>query len=61
MHAACCRPIFGNGGRVAISHGVIPPAGDRSLAASVKGPGTGTGTGTRIRSIEVWELKSVWP
>ena len=46
--------VFGNSGRVAISHGVIPPEGDRTLSALV------TGQGSRIRSLEVDEIKSTW-
>ena len=47
--------VFGNNGRVAISHGVIPPEGNRTLSVSV------TGGSTRIRALVVHELKSVWP
>src|SRR5262249_4710100 len=39
--------VFGNNGRVAISHGVIPPEGDRALSASV------SGRTAQIRSLEV--------
>ena len=46
--------VFGNNGRVAISHGVIPPEGNRTLSVSV------TGGSTRIRGLVVHELKSVW-
>jgi sucrose-6-phosphate hydrolase SacC (GH32 family) len=46
--------VFGNDGRVAISHGVIPPRGVRPISATV------SGQSARIRSIEVNELKSVW-
>jgi fructan beta-fructosidase len=46
--------VFGNNGRVAISHGVIPPDGDRTLSASV------SGRTAQIRSLEVHELTSVW-
>ncbi len=47
--------VFGNNGRVAISHGVIPAEGNRSLSVSV------AGATTRIRALEVNELRSVWP
>ena len=46
--------VFANDGRVAISHGVIPPESDRTLSITV------TGRTARIRSLEVSELKSVW-
>jgi fructan beta-fructosidase len=46
--------VFGNEGRAAISHGVIPPESERTLSADV------TGKNARIRSLEVHELKSVW-
>ncbi len=46
--------LFGNNGRVAISHGVIPLEGNRTLSISV------TGGATRIRSLDVYQLKSVW-
>ena len=46
--------VFGNNGRVAISHGVIPAEGNRSLSVSV------AGGATRIRALEVDELRSVW-
>jgi sucrose-6-phosphate hydrolase SacC (GH32 family) len=47
--------VFGNNGRVAISHGVIPPEGNRGLSISI------TGKEARIRALEVHELQSVWP
>jgi fructan beta-fructosidase len=46
--------IFGNDGRVAISHGVIPQRGVRPISASV------SGQSARFRLFEVNELKSVW-
>jgi fructan beta-fructosidase len=46
--------VFGNDGRVAISHGVIPSKGVRPITAAV------SGQSARIRSLEVNELKSVW-
>jgi fructan beta-fructosidase len=46
--------VFGNDGRVAISAGVRPPEGERSPAAFSRGGGT------RLRSLEVFELKSAW-
>jgi len=46
--------VFGNDGRVAISHGVIPPEGNRTISASL------TGQAARIRWLEVDEIKSVW-
>ena len=46
--------VFGNNGRVAISHGVIPQRGVRPISAAV------SGQSARIRSLEVIELKSVW-
>jgi fructan beta-fructosidase len=46
--------VFANAGRVAISHGAIAPEGNRSLSASV------AGADTRIRTLEVFELKSAW-
>jgi fructan beta-fructosidase len=46
--------VFGNDGRVAISHGVIPRKGVRPITAAV------VGQSARIRSLEVYELESVW-
>jgi fructan beta-fructosidase len=46
--------VFGNNGRVAISHGVIPREANRTLSISV------TGGATRIRALEVHELRSAW-
>jgi fructan beta-fructosidase len=46
--------VFGNDGRVAISHGVIPPKGVRPISAAV------SGQTARIPLFEVHELKSVW-
>ena len=46
--------VFGNNGRAAISHGVIPPEGNRTYSATL------TGQTARIRSLEVHELNSVW-
>ena len=46
--------VFANDGRVAISHGVIPPRGARPITASV------SGQSARIRSLEVNELSSIW-
>jgi fructan beta-fructosidase len=46
--------VFGNNGRVAISHGVIPPEANRAFSVFV------TGGATRIQALEVYELKSVW-
>ena len=44
---------FGNGGRVALSVGVIPADDNRSLGLSARGS-------LRVRSLEVFELKSAW-
>jgi fructan beta-fructosidase len=46
--------VFGNDGRVAISHGVIPEDGNRSLAIAA------SGDGVRVRTLEVDELASAW-
>ena len=46
--------LFGNDGRVAISHGAISQGGHQTLAVSV------TGQATQIRSLEVNELGSAW-
>ena len=46
--------VFGNNGRVAISHGVIPPEGNRTLSFST------TGSATKVRALVVHELKSAW-
>ena len=46
--------VFANNGRVAISHGVIPQAEDRSFKASVKGHSA------RISALDVYELRSAW-
>jgi fructan beta-fructosidase len=46
--------VFGNNGRVAISHGVIPAEGNRALSASL------TGREAQFRSLEVDEIQPVW-
>lgn len=46
--------VFGNGGRVALSVGVIPPDGERSLRLFAEG-----GT-SRLRSLQVDELGAIW-
>jgi fructan beta-fructosidase len=46
--------VFGNDGRVALSVGVHPAERERSLTAFTRGGGT------RLRSLEVFELKSAW-
>jgi fructan beta-fructosidase len=46
--------VFGNDGRVALSAGVRPAEGERSVAVFSRGGNT------RLRSLEVFELKSAW-
>ena len=46
--------VYGNGGRVALSVGVIPADDDHSLAVFSRGGSA------RLRSLEAFELKSAW-
>jgi fructan beta-fructosidase len=46
--------VFGNGGRVALSVGAIPPEDQRGVEAFTRGGGC------RLRSLEAWELDSAW-
>jgi fructan beta-fructosidase len=45
---------FGNGGRVAVSAGVIPADDNKTLQTVVRGGSA------RVRSLEVYEMKSAW-
>ena len=47
--------IFVNDGRATMSSCFLPPAGDKSLSIFAHGGAA------KIKSLEVWELKSVWP
>ena len=46
--------IYGNGGRVALSVGVIPADDNHSLEVFSRGGAT------RLRSLEAFEMKSAW-
>jgi fructan beta-fructosidase len=46
--------VFGNGGRAALSVGVIPPDDNRSLTTLSRGGPT------RVHGLEVYELRSAW-
>jgi sucrose-6-phosphate hydrolase SacC (GH32 family) len=47
--------VFGPDGRFSMSSCFLPPPDNKKLALTAKG-----GT-ARVKSLDVWELKSAWP